>query len=57
LNRSAAIGIRSMSLWLGIALLRDCRLTRRSFSVIDFISKIAAWLQGPSTSGWQPYGG
>jgi hypothetical protein len=46
-----------MSLWPGIALLRDCRLTRRSFSVIDFISKIAAWLQGPSTSGWQPYGG
>src|SRR5216684_2969235 len=37
--------------------LRDCRLTRRSFSVTDFISKIATWLQGPSTSGWQRYDG
>jgi hypothetical protein len=32
---------------------RDCRLTKRSFSVIGFISKIAIWLQGRSTSGWQ----
>ena len=29
-----------------IAPLRDCRSTRRSFSVTDFISKIVTWLLG-----------
>ena len=42
-------------LWLGIALLRDCRSTRRSSSVADFVSKIVTWLEAPSMSGWQPY--
>jgi hypothetical protein len=41
----------------GIAPLRDCRSTRRSSSVTDFISKIVTSLQAPSTSGWQPYDG